>query len=145
MILIKPPRRPHANIKHARRAIAEFVEQSLPRFSGWLDQVAHGIPKVDLDGNPIYNADGSVEWVVKPSPAEALKICTNLCEYHLPRLSRSEVSATVEHLPIDQQSSLALQQRVLESLGLTNDCGDIIDVEHVAVERIKSDQQPDVG
>jgi len=117
------------NRQHARRAVAAFVEQSLPRFAGWLEQVAGGIPQLDGEGQPIKNGDGSVVWLVKPDPAAALKIVSGLIDFSAPRLSRAEVAATVEHLPIDQQSSLALQQRVLESLGLTT--YEPIDVEPV--------------
>lgn len=103
----------------AAKLVQSFVEQSLPMFPKWIQQVAEGIPQYDGAGNRATNADGSPIYVVKPDPATAIKVVSGLVDFATPRLSRSEISASVEHLPIDQQSSLALQQRVLESLGLT--------------------------
>jgi hypothetical protein len=75
----------------ARRAITDFVESNAPRLNGWLERVAEGTPKRGQDGKKILDNDGSVVWIVKPDPATAMKLVSDLCEYHLPKLSRAEV------------------------------------------------------
>ena len=70
-------------------------------------------------------SNGSTVWVVRPDPATALKITTDICEYHLPKLSRADVAvvAQVEHLhdlPIEQVPSAELRRRLLESLGMND-------------------------
>lgn len=122
----------------ARRAIADFVDANVPRFSGWLEQVAGGIPQYDKDGNVMLSPAGQPLWLVKPDPATAMKLVADICEYHLPKLSRAEVNATVEtsHLSIEQMTSPQLQQLILEQLGLGDllpDEANIIDVEPVVV------------
>lgn len=146
----KKPREPRwmtaRSTAQARAAIASFVNEHTDDLSDLLRRVAQGVPKTDSGGNVIRNNDDSIAYEVRPDALGALRVISDLTEFIVPKLSRSEVSATVETslLPADM-STEALQLRVLKSLGLTNDCGDIIDVEHVAVERIKSGKQPDVG
>ena len=68
-----------------------FVEKNVPRFTGWLDKVANGIPKVDKEGNTLRDNAGSVIYLIKPDPLGALKIVGDLTEYHLPKLVRQDV------------------------------------------------------
>jgi hypothetical protein len=122
LIDVKPKRRMSratVNSARIRGHLQALVDGQTANIGQWLKQTAEGIVKVDVDGNPVRDSQGSVVYVNKPDPGGAVKLVSELAEYVIPKLSRSEVSATVEHLPIDQQSSLALQQRVLESLGLT--------------------------
>lgn len=80
-------------VANARRAIAEFVEGNLPKFQGWLEQVAEGTPYRDNQGRLIRNEAGAILYQVKPDPATAIKLVADICEYHLPKLSRAEVSS----------------------------------------------------
>ncbi len=57
----------------ARAAIALFVNNNADRLEGWLDQVA------------------------QENPAEAFKLFQSVIEYHVPKLARTEVEATVQH------------------------------------------------
>ena len=121
----KTVRRPRQDARLARTAIAEFVDSNIPRFNGWLQQVAEGIPQYDGNGEVVKASNGSTVWVVRPDPATALKITTDICEYHLPKLSRADVAvvAQVEHLhdlPIEQVPSAELRRRLLESLGMND-------------------------
>lgn len=79
--------------KEARAAISTFVEGNLPKLQGWLSQVAAGLVKVDSNGEPVLDAQDSVVFVIKPDPAQAIKLVADICEYHLPKLSRAEVSS----------------------------------------------------
>jgi hypothetical protein len=68
------PGTPNKATNDARQAIALFVEESTPRLLEWLQQVADGIPEHDL----------------KPNPAKAIELVQGLCEYHIPKLARTE-------------------------------------------------------
>ena len=109
-----------SNTKWARRAIAEFVESNIPRFNGWLEQVAGGIPQVDQHGVVQLDPRGVPIWLVKPDPLAALKAVVEVAEYHLPKLSRSEatVVAQVENVRVEDLSTPALQRRLLIALGI---------------------------
>lgn len=145
----RPPGMRNRNVVNARRAIAQFVESNIPRFNGWLQQVAEGIPKRDRDGRPLVDAYGSTVWLVKPDPLGALRIVADVTEYHLPRLSRTdiEVAATVESrlsaptlASIDSLPTVELKRLLLErnpqlaaKYGITLDTQpeDIVDAELV--------------
>jgi hypothetical protein len=121
-------------IVNARRAIAEFVESNAPRFNSWLERVADGIPKRDQDGRPIRDGQGSIVYVVKPDPAQAIKLVGELTEYHLPKLSRSEQSVAMQieqHGEFDPSrlSTEELQRRLLVALGMGADVIEVVPVE----------------
>lgn len=139
----RPQGATNMSTRKAREAIAQFVDSTAPHMREWLSAVAYGIPKTDSGGKVIRDNSDAVEWVNRPDPLGAIKAVEAIMDYHLPRLSRQEVSATVEHLPISEQSSAVLQRRVLESLGIMIDAEPVepVDVEPLPV----SDQQPDVG
>ena len=76
---------------NAREAIAAFVDDNTHRLESWLDQIAEGIPVRDaVSGEPVYNSDGSVKWLVEPSPKEAFNAMQSVVEYHIPKLARVE-------------------------------------------------------
>lgn len=103
----------------AREAIAHFVELNVPRFNGWLQQVAEGIPQYDHEGQIIKNANGSILWLVRPDPATAMKLVADVCEYHLPKLARTEVDVVDRSaMPLEQLSTAELQRRLYVQLGL---------------------------
>lgn len=60
---------PNKSTANAREAIARFVDGNAERLNGWLDE--------------IYEKDG---------PAAAFKAVESLLEYHVPKLSRQEVT-----------------------------------------------------
>lgn len=82
----------------ARAAIASFVDGNAHRLQEWLDQVARGVQQqVIRDGQPVTRADGTplMEFVVDPNPEKAFSLFQSVIEYHVPKLARNEVSATV--------------------------------------------------
>lgn len=60
---------PNKSTANAREAIARFVDGNADRLNGWLDE--------------IYAADG---------PKAAFQCFTDLIEYHVPKLARTEVT-----------------------------------------------------
>ena len=62
---------PNRATKNAREAIAQFVDGNAARLQGWLDQIA---------------ADP------KHGPAAALRCVTDLLEFHVPKLARTELT-----------------------------------------------------
>ena len=104
----------------------------------WLQQTAYGIPKVDAEGQLLRDAAGSVIWVNKPNPEAAIKAFSDICEYHIPKLSRADVAVVgrVEHrhLRPEEMDANQLQRALLEQFGLMQQPeGDVIDVEAVPV------------
>lgn len=72
----RPAGTPNKATMEARKAIALFVDENAHRLSEWLDAVAVGDPENDI----------------KPNPAKAFELFQSVVEYHVPKLSRSEVT-----------------------------------------------------
>jgi len=120
--------------RESRKAIALFVDQNLPRLDNWLQQVANGLPKVDAEGKPIRDNQGSVVYVVKPDPVAAIKCVTDIAEYHLPKLSRSEQSAVVRveqgELDVSTMNLADLKRYVLRQAGIdATELNTLIDID----------------
>lgn len=122
-------------VRKARDAITRLAETGGPQMLGWLQDAANGIPKRDLKGEPLRDANGSIMWLVKPDPLGAFKAMADVMDYHLPRLTRQDVAvaARVEHREFDPATanSEQLQQALLEQFGLLQQQpveGEIIDV-----------------
>lgn len=75
---------PNRATADVREAIARLLQSNVEEYQTWLSQVAQGIPAHE----------------VKPDPAKALDIVSRLAEYHIPKLSRSEVSGTPGGEPV---------------------------------------------
>lgn len=67
---------PNKTTVEARQAIALFVDQNAHRLTGWLDQVANGMPEQDIKANP----------------AKAFELFQSVVEYHIPKLARTEMT-----------------------------------------------------
>lgn len=109
----------NAHTKRAREAIGRFVDSTTPHLLEWMQQVAYGIPKVDTNGNIIRDADNAVVWVSKPNPEGAIKAFSDICEYHIPKLQRSDVqvAARVESVrTVENMSNAELAAALLEGL-----------------------------
>lgn len=72
----RPKGAPNKTTQAAREAIAMFVEGNAHRLTGWLDQVANGVPEADI----------------KPNPAKAFEMFQSVVEYHIPKLARTELT-----------------------------------------------------
>ena len=86
----RPKGLPNKTTQEARRAIAEFVDGNVHRLTGWLDQVANGIPEQDI----------------KPNPARAFELFQSVVEYHIPKLARTEHTGDGGGPVVIQASSL---------------------------------------
>ena len=73
----RPKGSPNKATGHAREAIAAFVEGNVERLNGWLDKIA------------------------EESPEKAFRCVMDVCEYHIPKLARQEISGlnggAIEH------------------------------------------------
>ena len=126
----------------ARRFIGEFVTEHSEHLGEWVTRVAHGIPKVDSNGKIIRDADDAIVWVVRPAPGDAVKLVSDLAEFVLPKLSRSDVqmAARVEQSVFDPNamSNEQLAAQVFEALGIQpfGQQQEPVDVEFEEVERV---------
>ena len=123
-----------------RQAVARFIDSSIPHFVEWLAQAAHGIPKTDKAGNLIRDNDGAVKYHVLPDPLASIKAVTEIAEYHLPRLARSDTTVTgivanVSDLSPDDLAKLSiddLKRMAVEMMSAQS--GDVIDVVPTVVD-----------
>jgi hypothetical protein len=90
----RPAGLPNKATQAAREAIAMFVDGNAHRLQDWLDQVAVGVK----------NDEG--EYVVEPNPEKAYQLFQSVIEYHVPKLSRSDVTATVSVSPAEALKAL---------------------------------------
>lgn len=81
----RPAGTPNKATMEARQAIALFVDGNAHRLGEWLNAVANGDPAHDI----------------KPNPSKAFELFQSVVEYHVPKLTRSDVnnnhSGTVNH------------------------------------------------
>lgn len=77
--------------RDVREAIANVLQLNADNFGKWLAQVA--------DGRKGYYVDTKGKrkeiYIVKPDPGKACDIAMNMAEYHIPKLQRTELNATV--------------------------------------------------
>ena len=128
---------------YARRAIAEFVEDNADSLSNWLGQVAQGIPKVNANGEIIRDSQGAIIWVNRPDPGQAISALGNLLEFHLPKLSRAEVSAAIKQegpLDVTEMSTADLKHLLLRELGIDSIPADFKMVESAPATSIQPPQ-----
>lgn len=86
----RPAGSPNKATKQARDAIALFVDGNAHRLTGWLDDVAHGVKVTEM------TEDGPVDkYIVPPNPAKAFDMFQSVVEYHIPKLARTEVDASI--------------------------------------------------
>ena len=70
----------------AREAIGRIADGMAGEFEGWIKAVADGTPsELDENGQP-------VKWLIKPDPRGAAEVYLKAIEYHVPKLSRTELT-----------------------------------------------------
>ena len=70
----RPKGAPNKSTAIVREAISNLLERNSEQMDGWLQKVA--------EGDPVHG--------IKPAPDKALDIMQKLCEYHIPKLARTE-------------------------------------------------------
>jgi hypothetical protein len=101
----RPPALTSGSTAHARKKVAQLLGGALPKMHAWLDAIAAGIPATDAaTGEPLHNLDGSVRYLVLPSPKDAYKAILDTLTFALPRLQNVSVD-----LASDSFQSLLVQ------------------------------------
>jgi hypothetical protein len=96
---------PNKVTSRVREAIALLVEDNIERLQGWLDEIAEG--KKGKDG----------VFIVQPNPTKAFELLLSLLEYHVPKLSRAEMSVQdAGSIETQDISDLELARRILFDL-----------------------------
>jgi hypothetical protein len=101
----RPAGVPNKVTAQAREAIASFVEGNTDRLNRLLDTIEYGIEKDDGEG-----------YIVYPNPKGAFDSIMSVCEYHLPKLNRTDIQ------PLDKDGN--------KSDGITK-----VIIEHVSVKK----------
>ena len=86
---------PNKATADVRAAIALVAQNKAPDLERWLDQCADGIKAKDKDGKH------TGEYLVKPDPGRAAQVYLGAIEYHIPKLSRTELSTGTDTLKIE--------------------------------------------
>jgi len=89
----RPQGIPNRSTTKARETIAEFVNDSADLLKGWLERIAETNPKAAFD------------------------CFVSVCEYHIPKLQRSEVDLTVKKQSMTYEEMIALRDMMLASRG----------------------------
>lgn len=87
------PNKATADVRAAVAAIAQGRAADVDR---WLQQTAEGIQVTKGTGKR-----RKTEWLVKPDPGKAAQIYFGAIEYHIPKLSRTELSTGSDTLRIE--------------------------------------------
>lgn len=85
----RPKGSPNKATQAAREAIGLFVDRNSHRLQGWLDAIAGGVKQIDPES-------GEESYVIKPDPQTAFELFQSVIEYHVPKLQRTDVNATVD-------------------------------------------------
>lgn len=83
-----------------KAAIAHVLQSTQSQCLGWLQSVADGEKeyRFDEEGQPVTDDKGNhlFDWTRRPEPAAALKLWSDLAEFGLPKLARTEVAIDPE-------------------------------------------------
>lgn len=136
-------RKPLPKSQQARMVVKQLVDGYLPQVGGWLSQVANGLPKLNENGEPLRDSNGSIIYVTKPDPKSAVGLTLELAEFVLPKLQRSDVqvAARIEqsNYDVSKMSNEELARQVFEALGIQpfgQQQEEAIEVEFEEVERV---------
>jgi len=83
----RQPGTPNKATTDARRAVAEIVEGNSHKLTEWLNTVAEGILKTDS-----ITGQQTGEYLIRPNPAKAFDMYHSFLEFHVPKLTRVQVS-----------------------------------------------------
>ena len=107
----RPLGSPNKATSDARQAIATFVDGNAHRLTGWLDQVANGVQKLDEEGEP------TGEYITPPNPAKAFDLFQSVVEYHIPKLARTEHTGS-DTKPVVIEHNINVFGQLLENIKL---------------------------
>jgi len=103
---------PNRATSEARQAIAAFVDGNVNRLSEWLDTVANGIPKIDPETGATTE-----DYVVRPNPAKAFELYQSLLEFHVPKLTRMQVSGQEDN-PVLVETNWQVFEDIINNIKL---------------------------
>lgn len=91
--------KPNRATADVREAISELLKGNVQRLEGWLIGVADGekVPR-EKDGKPVLGETGEplMKWMRKPDPGYAMRLMSDIAEYHIPKLQRTDIHASIE-------------------------------------------------
>jgi hypothetical protein len=86
---------PNKATADVRAAIALVAQNKSADLERWLDQTANGVPRLGKNGRP------TKDFLVRPDPGKAAQIYLGAIEYHIPKLSRTELSTGSDTLKVE--------------------------------------------
>ena len=103
---------PNRATSEARKAIAAFVDGNAHRLTEWLETVAAGVRKHDPE-----TGEETAEFVVRPNPAKAFDMFQSLLEFHVPKLTRMQVSGQEDN-PVLVEANWQVFEDILKNIKL---------------------------
>lgn len=114
----RQPGTPNKVTTDARRAVSEIVEGNSHKLTEWLHTVAEGIRKTDpTTGQP------TIEYLIRPNPAKAFDMYHSLLEFHVPKLTRVQLSSH-EFDSKRADTNLEIFSNLLKGLKMQRQLGD---------------------
>lgn len=101
---------PNKSTADARRVVSEIIDGNAHKLTEWLNVVADGIRKIDS-----ITGKETADYVVRPNPAKAFDMLHSLLEFHVPKLSRVQVSGQ-ETDPLVVHSNIEIFNDLLEGI-----------------------------
>jgi len=86
---------PNKATADVRAAVALFAQGHAGEVSKWIRQTAEGIRIRGKNGKPTQ------KYLVRPDPGKAAQIYFGAIEYHIPKLSRTELSTGSDTLKVE--------------------------------------------
>jgi hypothetical protein len=104
---------PNKVTKDARETIGRILDTNIHRLSEWLESVAYGVKESKF-------SDDGIEYeyyVVKPNPSKAFDMLQSLLEFHVPKLTRIQVSENTSSESRDE-NNLEVFDKLLSAIKL---------------------------
>jgi hypothetical protein len=87
---------PNKHTADVRQAVSLFAQKRASDVDRWVQQTAEGIKETVGSGKR-----AKAVWIVKPDPGKAAQIYFGAIEYHIPKLSRTELSTGSDTLKVE--------------------------------------------
>ena len=95
---------PNKATRDVREAIAKLLQRNTANFGKWLQAVAEGETETTTSTDEEGNETTDEYYVRKPDPGRALQLALDMAEFHIPKLSRTELAGSSD----PESSPLAL-------------------------------------
>ena len=109
---------PNKATTDARRAVSAIVDGNSHKLTEWLNTVAEGVRKTDSITGQLTS-----EYLIRPNPAKAFDMYHSLLEFHVPKLTRVQLSGQ-EFDSRNADANMGIFSDLLKGLKMKRQLGD---------------------